>query len=75
MSGVQVGNSAFRDLWIHGLTLFINSVTVAVGLIQVPSPARPRPPARPRARALATACASSSIAIRTLLSTRRHRFD
>ena len=30
-----MGNSAFRDLWIHGLTLFINTLTVAVGLIQV----------------------------------------
>jgi len=33
--GSKVGNSAFRDLWIHGLTLFINSITVAVGFIQV----------------------------------------
>lgn len=33
--GSKVGNSAFRDLWIHGLTLTINSITLAVGLVQV----------------------------------------
>ncbi len=35
-----MGNSAFRDLWIHGLTLIINSLTVAVGLVQVQPPCR-----------------------------------
>ena len=33
--GSKVGSSAFKDLWIHGVTLFINLLTMAVGLFQV----------------------------------------
>jgi cellulose synthase/poly-beta-1,6-N-acetylglucosamine synthase-like glycosyltransferase len=33
--GSKVGNSGFRDMWIHGLTLTINMLTIAVGLVQV----------------------------------------
>ena len=33
--GSKVGNSGFRDLWIHGLTFTINALTIAVGLFQV----------------------------------------
>ena len=33
--GSKVGKSAFRDIWIHVLTLLINTLTVAVGLFQV----------------------------------------
>jgi hypothetical protein len=33
--GSKVGSSAFKDLWIHGLSLFVNLLTMGVGLFQV----------------------------------------